>query len=259
MAPSTTTGSTSRTALVSKPVAPRYRRGKLPSGLEPSFGNDDDDDSDQDDEEVEDEEAKRRESRSGVTMMGPGKIIQIGDGDRSGSAPTAKGRTGEVKKLRIQVALRDVKVESGGRVVIGGRTTGSESSSGEEESDEDDEEEEEEDVKPRFIPRSSGLGKHVNTASARAPGQEHSDESGTESSSGEEESSEEEEKPMKPVYRPTFVPKRARETVLVREADRVAQEEAWKKKEEELETRKKESRNLLGDSIKREMAERELT
>lgn len=51
--------------------------------------------------------------------------------------------------------------------------------------------------------------------------------------------------------------RRARETVIARDAAIQAEEELLKKKEEELEMRKKESRDLVGETIRREMAERE--
>lgn len=49
--------------------------------------------------------------------------------------------------------------------------------------------------------------------------------------------------------------RRARETVLAKEAEAQEEEELWKKKEEEAKTRKKESRNLVGETIRRELAE----
>jgi hypothetical protein len=49
--------------------------------------------------------------------------------------------------------------------------------------------------------------------------------------------------------------RRARETVIAKQAEIQEEEELWKKKEEELKARKKESRTLVGESIRRELAE----
>lgn len=49
--------------------------------------------------------------------------------------------------------------------------------------------------------------------------------------------------------------RRARETVLAKEAEAQAEEELWRRKEEEAKARKKESRNLVGETIRRELAE----
>jgi microfibrillar-associated protein 1 len=45
--------------------------------------------------------------------------------------------------------------------------------------------------------------------------------------------------------------------VIVKEAEAQEEEELWKKREEEAKQRKKESRNLVGESIRRELAESE--
>jgi microfibrillar-associated protein 1 len=45
--------------------------------------------------------------------------------------------------------------------------------------------------------------------------------------------------------------------VIVKEAEAQEEEALWKKREEEAKQRKKESRNLVGESIRRELAESE--
>ncbi|KAF8741687.1 Microfibril-associated/Pre-mRNA processing, partial [Rhizoctonia solani] len=123
---------------------------------------------------------------------------------------------------KMSVALRDVEVKDG-KVIVGGQ---------EEESEESEEEEEE--TKPK------------------APGEESG--SSEYESSSEEES---EEEPPKPQFRPVFVPKRARETIKQIEAESEFSEEAIKRREEEAAQRKKESHDMVAESIKRELAEKE--
>ncbi|CAE6454201.1 unnamed protein product [Rhizoctonia solani] len=124
---------------------------------------------------------------------------------------------------KMSVALRDVEVKDG-KVIVGGQ---------EEEEESEESEEEEEDTKPK------------------APGESGSSEY---ESSSEEES---EEEPPKPQFRPVFVPKRARETIKQLEAESEFSEEAIKRREEEAAQRKKESHDLVAESIKRELAEKE--
>ncbi|QRW05047.1 microfibrillar-associated protein MFAP1, Zn finger, CCHC type protein [Ceratobasidium sp. AG-Ba] len=128
-----------------------------------------------------------------------------------------------VKKgvAKMSVALKDVDVRDG-KVYVGGQE--------EEESEESEEEEEGEDKPP-----------------------------GAESGSSEYESSSEEseEEPPKPLFRPVFVPKRARETIKKMEAESEFSEEAIRKREIEAAERKKASHDLVAESIKRELAEKE--
>ncbi|KAG8824944.1 hypothetical protein FRC19_000773 [Serendipita sp. 401] len=77
-----------------------------------------------------------------------------------------------------------------------------------------------------------------------------------EEESSEEESSEEEE-PAKPQLRPVFVSKTARATLKERDAAAFDSEETIKKREAAAEERKRQSRNMVGDSIKRGLEERE--
>ncbi|GAB1519273.1 hypothetical protein RhiTH_002339 [Rhizoctonia solani] len=123
---------------------------------------------------------------------------------------------------KMSVALRDVEVKDG-KVIVGGQ---------EEESEESEEEEEE--------------------TNSKAPGEESG--SSEYESSSEEES---EEEPPKPQFRPVFVPKRARETIKQIEAESEFSEEAIKRREEEAAQRKKESHDMVAESIKRELAEKE--
>ncbi|KAF8604988.1 hypothetical protein BDV93DRAFT_537517 [Ceratobasidium sp. AG-I] len=136
-----------------------------------------------------------------------------------------EGDTSQVKKgvAKMSVALRDVDVRDG-KVYVGGQ----------EEEEEESEESEEEEAKPK------------------APGAESG--SSEDESSSEEES---EEEPPKPQFRPVFVPKRARETIKKMEAESEFSEEAIKKRELEAEERKKASHDLVAESIKRELAEKE--
>lgn len=108
MAPPPTTGAATHTPLVAKPVASRYRPGKLPNGLTPADLSDSD--SDEDDQQQERQKAPKRESALAAFSTGPGRIIQLGE---AGPSSAASG------KKNIQVALRDVKVADG-KVHLGG-------------------------------------------------------------------------------------------------------------------------------------------
>ncbi|KAF8491302.1 splicing factor, Prp19-binding domain-containing protein [Gautieria morchelliformis] len=76
------------------------------------------------------------------------------------------------------------------------------------------------------------------------------------SSEYESDSEEEDVKPAA-MFRPVFVPKRARETIAVREAEALESEEAIRKRELEAEERRKQSHDMVAESIKRELAEKE--
>ncbi|KAJ9118146.1 hypothetical protein QFC22_004049 [Naganishia vaughanmartiniae] len=232
--------------------ASRYRRGKLPQGAPvPS------DESSDEEEQQQQQQSKQKQRRGyiddvqrGIVAGGAGKIIRSGDD----LLPNVKAGRG-VGNRGIQLALKDVKVEKDGGLLIGGkREVGRTEMEGTSEEEDDDEEEREEDVKPGAARPQSTTTKSI----IQAIGADQEGSSEYETDSGEEEESSEEE-PPKPVYRPTFVPKRARETVIVKQAELQAEEELWKKKEEELKARKKESRNLVGESIRRELAEKEAT
>ncbi|KAH9947396.1 splicing factor, Prp19-binding domain-containing protein [Amylocystis lapponica] len=125
----------------------------------------------------------------------------------------------------INVALRDVNISKEGRVIVAGKV---ESGRTDIEMEEEEEEEEE------------------------AQGADAEEES----SEYESESEEEEEKP-KLQFRPVFVPKRGRVTVAEREAIAEDTEEALQKKAVEADERKKQSHDMVADSIRRELAQKE--
>ncbi|GMK57222.1 hypothetical protein CspeluHIS016_0400560 [Cutaneotrichosporon spelunceum] len=79
-----------------------------------------------------------------------------------------------------------------------------------------------------------------------------------ESSEYETESEEESEEEEKPAFRPMFVSKTARKTVTADMAAKEA-EEAEKRAEEEREQRKLDSKELAGETIRRELAEKEVS
>ncbi|PPQ67370.1 hypothetical protein CVT25_005949 [Psilocybe cyanescens] len=124
----------------------------------------------------------------------------------------------------INIALKDVSVSKEGKVIVAGRE---ESGRTIEEDEEESEEESEEEEKPQI---------------------KEEDESSEYESDSEEEQVE---------FRPVFVPKRARVTIA--EKERIAQdtEEALRKKELEAEERRKQSHDLVAESIRRELAEKE--
>ncbi|KAG6887865.1 hypothetical protein C0992_010432 [Termitomyces sp. T32_za158] len=127
----------------------------------------------------------------------------------------------------MNVTLKDVNISKDGKVIVAGREE-----SGRTALEEESEEEEEE--KPHIISVSKA----------------DSDES-----SEYETDSEEEEAPQLK-FRPVFVPKRAR--VTISEKDKLLEsEEAEKKRELEAEERRKQSHDLVAESIRRELAEKE--
>ncbi|KDQ64375.1 hypothetical protein JAAARDRAFT_27997 [Jaapia argillacea MUCL 33604] len=134
----------------------------------------------------------------------------------------------------INVSLKDVNISQDGKVVVGGREESGRTAM--EAVSDDEDEESEEDIKP---PR---------------PGAKP--ESGS-SSEYETDSEEEEEQKPKLQFRPVFVPKRARATIAERESIAQDTEDLLKKKELEAEERRKQSHDLVAESIKRELAEKE--
>ncbi|KAJ7642306.1 splicing factor, Prp19-binding domain-containing protein [Mycena rosella] len=129
----------------------------------------------------------------------------------------------------MNVALRDVNISKDGKVIIAGRE---ESGRTAVENEEDESEEESEDEGKPGAPKAD------------------SDES-----SEYESDSEEDEKP-KVQFRPVFVPKRGRVTIAERELAEDS-EEARLKREAEAEERRKQSHDLVAESIRRELAEKE--
>ncbi|KAI0685260.1 splicing factor, Prp19-binding domain-containing protein [Cytidiella melzeri] len=138
---------------------------------------------------------------------------------KKSSVAMGKARAG------INVALRDVNISKEGRVIVAGKA---EVGRTEAELEEDEEEEDQ---------------------------GEEAEEEGEESEESSEEESEEE--PPKPQFRPVFVPKRGRVTVAEEAALAQDTEEAAKRKEAEAEERRKQSHNMVAESIRRELAEKE--
>ncbi|KIO07454.1 hypothetical protein M404DRAFT_410602 [Pisolithus tinctorius Marx 270] len=86
--------------------------------------------------------------------------------------------------------------------------------------------------------------------------EEESIEEEEEESESSEESESEDEKPTL-IFKPVFVPKRGRTTIAERDAINQEAEEMERRRELAAEERKKESHDLVAESIKRELAERE--
>ncbi|KAJ3506167.1 hypothetical protein NLJ89_g7016 [Agrocybe chaxingu] len=144
-----------------------------------------------------------------------------------------KQEQGEVKPKLLNIALKDVSVSEDGKVIVAGREeSGRTAMEQEDEETSEEEEESEEEAKPKI---------------GRA------DEVEEESSEYESDSEEEE----KVEFRPVFVPKRARVTIAEKEAIAQDTEEALRKKEVEAEERKKQSHDLVAETIRRELAEKE--
>ncbi|KAF8665070.1 hypothetical protein AX16_000538 [Volvariella volvacea WC 439] len=214
-----------------RPVG-RYWKGKAPKGANINV----------DSESEEDEELQQKD----VLEDGDVAIKALGDGEdeaRSSEEEEEEGmmitKRQEVKKVGVSVktmnvALKDVNISKDGKVIVAGREESGRTliEAVEESEEEEEEEESEEEAKP----------------GAKAESEEESSEY--------ESSSEEEEKP-KVQFRPVFVPKRARATIAERDAIAQDTEEALKKKEEEAEARKKQSHDMVAESIKRELAENE--
>ncbi|KAF8641066.1 hypothetical protein AX17_000710 [Amanita inopinata Kibby_2008] len=126
----------------------------------------------------------------------------------------------------MNVSLRDVNISKEGKVIVAGRMESGRTVVEEEETEEESEE----------------------VASAK--------EEESEEETSEYESESEEEKP-KLQFRPVFIPKRARMTMAEKEAMAQDSEDALKRKELEAEERRKQSHDMVAESIKRELAEKE--
>ncbi|KAJ7239034.1 splicing factor, Prp19-binding domain-containing protein [Mycena haematopus] len=168
------------------------------------------------------------------------EVAEEGDVDIGGDQDIVSEDEEDVKPVPVvpkvatkamNVALRDVNISKDGKVIVAGREESGRTAM-EDEQEESEEEEEEDEGKPR---------------PPGAPKAE-SDES------SEYESDSEEEKP-KVQFRPVFVPKRARVTVAEREAE--DSEDAQRRREAEAEERRKQSHDLVAESIRRELAEKE--
>ncbi|KAJ6573968.1 microfibrillar-associated protein MFAP1, Zn finger, CCHC type protein [Mycena vulgaris] len=176
------------------------------------------------DSESEQEEAGSIGEEDDVDIGGDQDIIPEDDDEDVQPAPAI-----QKPQKAMNVALRDVNISKDGKVIIAGRE---ESGRTAVENEEDESEEESEDEGKPGVPKAE------------------SDES-----SEYESDSEEEEKP-KLQFRPVFVPKRGRVTIAERDLAEDS-EEAQRKREAEAEERRQQSHDLVAESIRRELAEKE--
>ncbi|KAG6854084.1 hypothetical protein C0991_010831 [Blastosporella zonata] len=178
------------------------------------------------DSESEDEGGQSMEEEGDIAVGGEQDFIEEEDED----LPMRTDVKAASKSMNV--ALRDVNISKDGKVIVAGREESGRTTLEEEESEEESEEEAE---KPR-VPGSAVKAE--------------SDES------SEYETDSEEEEKHKPQFRPVFVPKRARVTIAEKDA-LLESEEAEKKRELEAEERRKQSHDMVAESIKRELAEKE--
>ncbi|KAL5534673.1 hypothetical protein ACEPAG_1137 [Sanghuangporus baumii] len=212
-------------AAAPRPARPaaRYWRGKAPKGV-----------AELSESEEEDEfgEAQGEGGDEDVDMpLGAVEGAEDEEEDEGGQEIATRTKTKTVS-ARLNIALRDVDIKDGKVIVAGKEESGKTAM----EESEEESEEEEEDVKP----------------SVAKPGAEEEEES-----SEYESSSEEEEEPPKPMFRPVFVPKRGRVTVLEKEKEAEDSEEVLERRKLQKEERKKQSHDLVAESIRRELAEKE--
>ncbi|KAI0820616.1 splicing factor, Prp19-binding domain-containing protein [Trametes gibbosa] len=146
-----------------------------------------------------------------------------GDEEEEEDFAVRKEAVGRQTRGAINVALRDVNISKDGKVIVAGKEESGKTAAELEEEEEEEESEAEE---------------------------------AEEEESSEEDSESEEEKP-KLQFRPVFVPKRARVTIAEKEAMAEDSEEAIKRKEQEAEERKKASHDMVAESIRRELLEKE--
>ncbi|KAF8525228.1 microfibrillar-associated protein MFAP1, Zn finger, CCHC type protein [Hysterangium stoloniferum] len=209
----------------------RYWKGKAPKGIAEMQ------DSDSDYDETAQE-----------TEPGDEPIADLeGDGDEV--EDTEEGipiQTATMRKT-MNVALKNVNISKEGKVIVAGK------------------EESGRTLQERGAFPSNRLQwlikKHIYIEGAEEENEEeeeaelaHDEESG--SSEYETDSEEEKIKPAS-IFRPVFVPKRARVTIAEREAEILETEEAQRKRELEAEERRKQSHDMVAESIKRELAEKE--
>ncbi|TBU43065.1 splicing factor, Prp19-binding domain-containing protein [Dichomitus squalens] len=216
--------------------AARYWKGKAPKGADAAQ-------SESDEDEVAEEQQAEDE---GDVLI---RDVEVGDGEGEEEDGLEVRRAVERQaKGTISVALRDVNVSKEGKVIVGGKEESGRTAAELEEGacsvsatlygpavpilcpPEEEEEEEEEEAAD--------------------------EEEEEEEESSEEESASEEEQPNLQ-FRPVFVPKRARATVAEREAIAEDSEEAQKRKETEAEERKKASHDMVAETIRRELLEKE--
>ncbi|GAA5941633.1 uncharacterized protein JCM15063_001644 [Sporobolomyces koalae] len=145
------------------------------------------------------------------------------------SASTTR-RAEPSRDRKIGVNLRNVNVDPTGTRAKSNAASGSES---EYETDSEAEQ-------PTSAPNKS--------AASAVPAEEESSEYETDS--------EEEEEPLKPIYKPVFVSKRNRDTIAARDKE-LDPEVVEAKRAAEIELQREQSKNLVADSIVRELATKE--
>ncbi|KAI0271608.1 splicing factor, Prp19-binding domain-containing protein [Gloeopeniophorella convolvens] len=175
------------------------------------------------DEESEEEEAQLPQEEGDEDLAGEQEFLRADNDEDDEDEEGLKAQ----KTAKMSLALKDVNISKEGRVIVAGKEE-----VGRTEMEGQSEESEEE-------------------SDAKAAGEDES-----EDESSEEESESEEEKP-KLQFRPVFVPKRSRVTVAEKDALAEDSEEALKRKELEAEERKKQSHDLVAESIRRELLEKE--
>ncbi|KZT42733.1 hypothetical protein SISSUDRAFT_843319 [Sistotremastrum suecicum HHB10207 ss-3] len=167
----------------------------------------------------EEEENLKEEEDENVDIPIGGESSSEEEDDGGVKQKVQQRRPPPVKK-GINVALKDVNISSEGKVIVAGREESGRTFEEEVKSEAGEEEEEEEE------------------------------------SSSEESESEEDVKPTLQ-FRPVFIPKRGRVTIQERDAEMEDSEEVIKKREKELAERKKQSHDMVADTIRRELAEKE--
>ncbi|GAA5906929.1 uncharacterized protein JCM6883_005735 [Sporobolomyces salmoneus] len=208
---------------LTQPLRPfaRYRKGQAPVGLVES-----DSDSDQESETLSQQqqgaETAQDEDDEGLDEFTSSKKTAREDQDQ--------------KKMGVK--LGNVKVDQQGTVKLEGQ--------GEEESSEYETDSEDEAAKP---PMPKPTFNKPGSSKATAPAAD-------DESSEYETDSEEEEEPLKPIYKPVFVSKRNRDTIVEREKE-LDPEIVEAKRTAEIEKQKEQSKNLVADSIVRELAQKE--
>ncbi|EIW86347.1 hypothetical protein CONPUDRAFT_161109 [Coniophora puteana RWD-64-598 SS2] len=200
-------------------AAGRYWKGKAPKGAA-AAGSDSEDEEEDEGSELE---------HGDVPITGEGDLDAEEDEDEELAPVIAPSRA-----KAINVSLKDVNISRDGKVIVAGREESGRTAM--EESEESESEEDEEDEKP-----------------ARAVAGAEEDES---EESNEEESESEEEQP-KVQFRPVFIHKRNRATIAERDAMAQDTEDVLQQKEAAAEERKKQSHDMVAESIRRELAEKE--
>jgi microfibrillar-associated protein 1 len=173
------------------------------------------------DSEDGDDERQAPEEEGDVAFAGEQDFL------RAASHEDEEGNQGyKVQKTgKMSLALKNVNISKEGKVTISGK----------------------EDLGG---PEMQELSETEEESDEKSASQEESDQS------SEDDSESEEEKP-KVQFRPVFIPKRSRVTVAEKQGLAEDSEEAIRNKQAEAEQRKKESHDLVAESIRRELLEKE--